>query len=132
MQWRDGGNVVCGSMVFCEEIFKIDTGQGRVDNEVTLVDSVMYPIKSHANGMGSVLFDGVNGMSIHCLRSMVHKIVVSLVLIKRLPNLSSAAEETTILRVPIVCLSLVAQIMMTPYVAMGTGFIEVHVTGMVF
>jgi hypothetical protein len=53
--------VVCWQMVFGEIVCKIVCTFSSMDDELTLFDAVIYPIKAHANCLGSSLFDGFVG-----------------------------------------------------------------------
>ena len=85
--------------------------------KLSLVGMVLNPVESHVNGLEPLLFDvslarptavelstrtGVGGQGWCNSLRVVQRIVASFVLTNNPPNLASAVEETTILRVLVV------------------------------
>ena len=52
-------------MVFGVVVRKVGSSRHPVDEELSLSDSILDPIKAHINGFGSLLFDGLVGKT-HC------------------------------------------------------------------
>ena len=48
-------------MVFGVVVGKVGSAGHPVDEELSLSDSILDPIKAHINGFGSLLFDGLVG-----------------------------------------------------------------------
>ncbi len=53
--------MVSGGVVLGKGSSEVVSSSSPVDNELTLVDPVSDPIKSHVNGLGTSLLDGVIG-----------------------------------------------------------------------
>ena len=62
------GLVVVWWVVFCVIVPHVVSSWHPIDEELSLLDSILDPIEAHINGFGSFLFDGLVGKaSSHCV-----------------------------------------------------------------